>query len=113
MIKIRVQPECRTVLIADDYSIDIELPSVPRIGEIVNLGADIEQALVDKLKTQWNYKYIFADWFDSDEQINTIEQAEEKLFDGDLSFEEMAVVTGVYYNANSEYVSIVMGKPKN
>jgi len=88
----------------DDVYVEIELPTIPRIGEIVYLNDDLfnklEKQIKSSLKKAQEYcpKWIYGKSYDCDDP------KKENL--SDISITDIMYVTSIAYEANSDVISI-------
>lgn len=112
MINIRVYIENQTVHFDENVFVDIQLPSVPKVGETLCLydSMDIlEQKAKSSLEIISNYA---PDWFNGNsgkyQRENEWEVKEEHI--KDFSFGDAIRVRYVEYRANDPFVYIELGK---
>lgn len=90
--------------IDDNVYVQIELPAVPRKGEILYLDNDLKQVLEDKAKSNLEVAIKYApEWFYGHSH-NCEELKQENLTD--LSFDDAIYVDSVAFHANSEIIHI-------
>lgn len=104
MYKIRVHIRNKAVLIDEAVFIDIELPSIPRKGEIVFLDEKLIEELENKAKSSLiNSKSYAPKWFYGT-SYDCNDPKKENLID--LSFIDAKFVDSVSYRANSDIVHV-------
>ena len=90
--------------IDDNVCVQIELPAVPRKGEILYLQNDLKQVLEDKVKSNLEVAREYAPKWFYGHSYNCEEPKQVNLTD--LSFDDAINVDSVAFNANSEIIHI-------
>lgn len=88
----------------DNVCVQIELPAVPRIGEIVYLDNDLMQVLEDKAKSNLAVAREYAPKWFYGHSSGCEEPKQENLID--ISFGDAVRVDSVSFDANSEIIHV-------
>lgn len=88
----------------DNVCVQIELPAVPRRGEILYLNDDLKQVLEDKAKSNLAVAREYAPKWFYGHSYNCEEPKQENLID--ISFDDAIHVDSVAFNANSEIIHV-------
>ena len=86
-----------------DVFVDIQLPHLPRVGDVVYLSFREKQILEEKAKTKLSIATRYFDkWFYG---IGNIEELTPRYFDK-ICFDDAIFVCGVYFNTENDFIQI-------
>lgn len=107
MIKCKLHIYSGTYYMDEDVCIDINLPCLPPINSV--LYCDKEE-LEKQARSELRIANIYSDWFYG--KSANIEKVEEINLE-DLTFDDAIYVYSIEFNANEEFVHILLNKEPN
>ena len=105
MVKIRIHIHTPDLCCDENVYVDINLPSVPRINEVVFLDDELFLELENKAKVNLEVARFYTEYLYGASLEVEMEDLQQKNLK-DLGFEDAHYVYNVVYNSNSDIIKI-------